>query len=108
MTPTNDPRETPDLCSPSPPLVLASVAILTVQQLVPLQASKKHYCVHPVASSSPNLEEECEKMLGDGACRFFLGAHQLATLHSTPLRVRDGERTRLQVHQGWLLIPRYA
>ena len=47
--------------------------------------------MHPVASTSPNLEEECEKMLGDGACRFFLGAHQLASLHSTPLRVRLGE-----------------
>ena len=52
-----------------------------------LQASKKHYCVHPVSSTSPNLEEECEKMLGDRSCRFFLGAPQLYNLHNTPSRV---------------------
>ena len=60
-----------------------------------MQASKKHYCVHPVASQSPSLEDECEQMLGDGGCRFFLGAHQLDTLHSTSLRVRGTHNRRL-------------
>ena len=54
---------------------------------IQLQASKKHYCVHPVSSTSPNLEEECEKMLSDRSCRFFLGAHQLDSLHITQFRV---------------------
>ena len=64
---------------------------------VVLQGSKKHYCVHPV-STSPNLEEECEKMLGDRGCHFYLGVPQLLGLHSTTLRVRTWAYLLTNVH----------
>ena len=31
-------------------------------------------------------------MLGDGACRFFLGTHQMGALHSTSLKVHGAGR----------------
>lgn len=51
------------------------------------QGSKKHYCVHKVAKG-PNLEEECDKMLADGDCRFFNGTKHLFGLQSSTLKAR--------------------
>ncbi|BDA46571.1 probable regulator of telomere elongation helicase 1 homolog at N-terminal half [Coccomyxa sp. Obi] len=55
-------------------------------------ASRGHYCVHSGVSKKTNVDEECDKLLEERACRYFNNMPKLLGLQNTSaLQVHDIE-----------------
>ena len=53
-----------------------------------LQASRTHYCCHPSVSKKKNVDEECDKLMEDSACKYFTNVQKLYGMQtSTVLQV---------------------
>ena len=42
-----------------------------------LQASRTHYCCHPTVSKKKNVDEECDRLMEDSACKYFTNVQKL-------------------------------
>lgn len=47
------------------------------------QASRGHYCVHKTVSKKTNIDEECDALLEDKACKFFNNVHSLFPMQTS-------------------------
>lgn len=54
-----------------------------------MQGSRTHYCCHPTVSKKKNVDEECDKLMEDDACKYFQNTRALFMLKgSSSLQVR--------------------
>lgn len=47
------------------------------------QAARSHYCVHSGVSKKANVDEECDKLLEERLCKYFINMPKLLGLQNT-------------------------
>jgi hypothetical protein len=83
------------------------------------QAARSHYCVHSGVSKKANVDEECDKLLEERLCKYFINMPKLLGLQNTSvlqvpsidclysypiMEKKEGARS----DRGYVLLPKYA